>query len=384
MAEQHSSIWPTVIDWGKGKALNTRQRELLQSWLQSNGQLEGWLSVAKPSDSSLDEAFTERGALLQRVVRQLEKGVIALPLAGDWTNWIDPLWRLWIPLALRIDAEARALNQPFVQGILGAQGTGKSTLSRILQLLLDCLDQRAVVLSIDDLYLTYAERCELQKSDPRLVWRGPPGTHDVALGIEVLTKICQGETVVALPRFDKSLHQGRGDRTTPLTVHTPTIVLFEGWFVGALPLPNSQLNSQLNSDTFTFPPPIETLADQQFAKDCNRRLRSYLPLWALLHSLVILRPKDYRWSLQWRQAAEERMIAAGKTGLSAAEIRDFVLYFWKALHPELFITPLTQRTKPSGGKDNQINYKPSLVINICRNHQVGSLHLSLGGHFKRV
>ena len=78
------------------------------------------------------------------------------------------------------------------------------------------------------------------------------------------------------------------------------------------------------------------------------------------------------------------MIAAGKTGLSAAEIRDFVLYFWKALHPELFITPLTQRTKHSGGKDNQINYKPSLVINICRNHQVGSLHLSLGGHFKRV
>ena len=34
------------------------------------------------------------------------------------------------------------------------------------------------------------------------------------------------------------------------------------------------------------------------------------------------------------------MIATGKAGMSDAEIDRFVEYFWKSLHPELFIKPL--------------------------------------------
>ena len=36
------------------------------------------------------------------------------------------------------------------------------------------------------------------------------------------------------------------------------------------------------------------------------------------------------------------MKAQGKTGKSDEEIEEFVEYFWKALHPELFIQPLTK------------------------------------------
>ncbi|MFM2311075.1 MAG: hypothetical protein RLZZ04_351, partial [Cyanobacteriota bacterium] len=62
--------------------------------------------------------------------------------------------------------------------------------------------------------LTYVERQELQQREPSLIWRGPPGTHDLALGLEVI-KQCLDEDYTAqisLPRFDKSLHQGEGDR----------------------------------------------------------------------------------------------------------------------------------------------------------------------------
>ncbi|MEM6868019.1 MAG: hypothetical protein AAF528_06535, partial [Cyanobacteria bacterium P01_C01_bin.121] len=188
---------------------------------------------------------------------------------------------------------------------------------------------------------------------------------------------------------------GQGDRISPAIVESPTIVLFEGWFVGAQPLSAETLNAA----DFSFPPPIETPADRQFARDCNSRLSGYLPLWAFLNDLIVLLPKDYRWSLQWRQAAEYKMMSEGKTGLSAAEISAFVLYFWKALHPELFITPLTLCPQPSdqanGCLHEQVlsdtapsNKNPgqetSLVVSIARSHQVDGLYLPRGGHFKAV
>ncbi len=384
MTESQLDIWPTVIAWGKGHTPSSQQQRQLVNWLQVSGQASVWQPASRPNQS-LDKTLAARGALLQTFVQKLEDKSIALPLAGRWTDWINPLWRLWLPLAQRIDTEQRRLNKPFVQGILGGQGTGKSTLSQVLQLLLGCLGQQAVTLSIDDLYLTYAERRELQRQDPRLIWRGPPGTHDIALGVEVLSATCHRTEPVSLPQFDKSLFDGQGDRTAPLIVDSPTVVLFEGWFVGAVPLPASQLNA----DTFAFPTPIETPADRQFARDCNRSLNAYLPLWSFLHSLVVLKPKDYHWSLKWRQEAEYKMIAQGKTGLSAAEISAFVLYFWKALHPKLFIAPLTQPLSTQSLSrtedfNNCINYRTSLVVDICIDHQVGSLYLPRDGYFEGV
>ena len=386
-----AAIWPIVIAWGQGQHPDTQQMKHLQNWLQSSGQVDVWRIVPH----QLEVALVARASLLQSFVSRLTQHGLTLPIAQDWTDWVKPLWMLWLPLALRIDGNQRALNQPYVQGILGGQGTGKSTLCQILQLLLGCLGQRAVSLSIDDLYLTYAERCELRRKVPELIWRGPPGTHDIDLGLDVLEQVQRNEATIALPQFDKSLHAGQGDRISPAIVESPTIVLFEGWFVGAQPLSAETLNAA----DFSFPPPIETPADRQFARDCNSRLSDYLPLWAILHDLIVLLPKDYRWSLQWRQAAEYKMMSEGKTGLSAAEISAFVLYFWKALHPELFITPLTLCPQPSdqanGCLHEQVlsdtapsNKNPgletSLVVRIDLSHQVDGLYLPRGGHFKAV
>ncbi|MHC5720383.1 MAG: glycerate kinase, partial [Nostoc sp.] len=123
-----------------------------------------------------------------------------------------------------------------IQGIFGGQGTGKTTMCKILSLILDQLGYRTLSLSLDDLYKTYSDRLLLTQQDPRLIWRGPPGTHDVDLGLKVLDQIRQSQSPVMVPCFDKSAYRGAGDRTTPEMVTGVDIVLFEGWFVGVRPI----------------------------------------------------------------------------------------------------------------------------------------------------
>lgn len=255
---------------------------------------------------------------------------------SDRQKMLDYLEKLWLPTALDLAEARQKSDRTLVQGILGGQGTGKTTLGIVLKFILGYLGFTVATLSLDDLYLTYVERQALQQRDPRLIWRGPPGTHDVKLGLEVIERCLQQDNPnqILIPRFDKSAFKGAGDRTKPEAITKPDILLFEGWFVGVRPI---------SEDCFDNPPaPIVTSEDLQFAKDSDRRLRAYLPLWKKLDSLIVLYPKDYRLSKQWRKEAEQKAIATGKSGMSDEEIDRFVEYFWKSVHPKLFIEPLTK------------------------------------------
>ncbi|MBW4432936.1 MAG: glycerate kinase [Pelatocladus maniniholoensis HA4357-MV3] len=266
----------------------------------------------------------------------------------------EVLCNLWLPLATKLVSQRQQLNRPLIQGILGGQGTGKTTLCRVLTLIFQHLGYQTLSLSLDDLYKTYCDRQILKQHDPRLIWRGPPGTHDVELGLTVLDKVRNCELPVSVPRFDKSAHNGAGDRTTPEIVANADIVLFEGWFVGVQPIDPSAFDHP--------PPPIITPDDKAFARDMNRNLRDYLPLWERLDGLIVLYPQDYRLSLEWRKQAEREMIAVGKSGMSNAEIEQFVNYFWCSLHPELFIKPLVE--SPT---------LVDLVIEINSDHSFGNI-----------
>ncbi len=270
---------------------------------------------------------------------------------------LTTLWELWLPWAMQLADARQALDRPLIQGILGGQGTGKTTLTEISRLILRHLDYVAIGVSIDDLYKTYAERQRLKQEDPRLIWRGPPGTHDVNVGMQLLDQVRQGnpQDGILIPRFDKSLYQGAGDRVESERVDEVDILLFEGWFIGARPLDEAALANP--------PEPINSPEDRQFARDSNDRLKAYLPLWQKLDRLMILYPRDYRLSKEWRKEAEHKMIAAGKSGMSDEEIDRFVEYFWCALHPDLFIIPLTQNAE-----------LVDLVIEIKRDHSLGNIH----------
>ncbi|EAZ94248.1 hypothetical protein [Crocosphaera chwakensis] len=273
-------------------------------------------------------------------------------LGFDSFDILSFLWKLWLPLAIELSEEKNKQKSTLIQGILGGQGTGKTTLSHILCLILKQLDYQTITISIDDFYKTYHERQKLKKIDPRFIWRGPPGTHDVELAINVLNQLKNpnNSDSILIPRFDKSLWNGQGDRIEPETMAHPDIVLFEGWFLGVRPIDKTHFNDA--------PLPIKTEEDKQFAKDINEQLKAYLPLWEKLDRLIILYPQDYHFSKQWRKQAEAKMRASGKTGMNEQEVDKFVDYFWKALHPQLFITPLA--------KDPHLI---DLVITIDKNHR---------------
>ncbi|MBI4782164.1 MAG: glycerate kinase [Oscillatoriophycideae cyanobacterium NC_groundwater_1537_Pr4_S-0.65um_50_18] len=289
----------------------------------------------------------ERSHLFQTIYPVLQD--FCVQSLGWQTCPAEMLWDLWLPLAMQLRDWQQDLQRPLIQGILGGQGTGKTTLAAILTQILHVLGLQVCQISIDDLYKTYADRQRLQQADPRFRWRGPPGTHDVELGIALLQRLRQGQPV-EVPRFDKSAYGGQGDRTSPEPLAKADVVLLEGWFVGVRPVEPIAFE--------TAPPPIETEADRAFAREVNDRLQDYLPLWDLLDRLIVLTPTDYRYSKQWRREAEQRMIVAGKPGMTDAEIDRFVEYFWRSLHPELFITPLL-------GQSSAADY----VIELNASHQ---------------
>ncbi len=351
MEFSHSSLRQILQILQLGKSLGKKELEIL-----ANQEL----IEPKPADvfhitsANIREIIRERSLLFQSVITDSDK----FPLRDNHT--LETLWKLWLPLGINLAKKRQSLSHPLVQGILGGQGTGKTTLAKILILILEKLGYKTISISIDDIYKTYAERQLLQKQDSRLIWRGPPGTHDVSLGIEILDKLRQSENqnfdnLIAIPRFNKSLFNGAGDRIEPEIVSKVDIVLFEGWFVGVRPIPE---------ENFDFaPPPIITEADKKFARDMNKKLTEYLPLWEKLDSLIVLYPTDYRFSKQWRKQAEKQMIASGKSGMSDDEIEKFVDYFWKALHPELFIKPLIKNSE-----------FVDLVIEITSDHCLGNIY----------
>ncbi|MEH2118481.1 glycerate kinase [Nostoc sp.] len=307
---------------------------------------------------NVDQVIEKRSHLLKSVFPAFSQFCLT-NLQIEPQKMLQVLWDLWLPLGIKLASQRQQLARPLIQGILGGQGTGKTTMSNVLKLILNQLGYRTLSLSLDDLYKTYSDRLVLTKQDPRLIWRGPPGTHDVDLGLNVLDQIRQLQSPVMVPRFDKSAYGGAGDRTIPEIVTNIDIVLFEGWFVGVRPIDPNVFD--------TAPPPILTDEDRAFARDINLRLHDYLPLWERLDSLIVLYPTDYRYSLEWRKQAEQQMIAAGKSGMSNAEIEKFVNYFWRSLHPELFIKPLV--------KDATV---VDLVIEIHADHSFGKVYCDRG------
>src|ERR1700754_1457487 len=106
----------------------------------------------------------------------------------------------------RFVASIAPATMPFLLGVSGLQGSGKSTLAAAL---IDAARERgwsAVTLSLDDVYLTRAERESLGgEVHPLLRTRGVPGTHDLALLASTLDALDKAapERPVSIPRFDK-------------------------------------------------------------------------------------------------------------------------------------------------------------------------------------
>ena len=71
------------------------------------------------------------------------------------------LWDYWLPLGIKIASQRQQLGHSYIQGILGGQGTGKTTMCGVLKIILQQLGYNCLSLSLDDLYKTYSDRLRL-------------------------------------------------------------------------------------------------------------------------------------------------------------------------------------------------------------------------------
>jgi D-glycerate 3-kinase len=137
----------------------------------------------------------------------------------------------------RLIAERAAPLPPgAVIAINGAQGSGKSTLARLVaEALRDNHGLNAALLSLDDFYLTKAERLELARTvHPLCATRGVPGTHDVSLmarTFDALAAAGPGDRT-PLPAFDKLADDRLPEAQWPAFEGRPDVILLEGWCVG--------------------------------------------------------------------------------------------------------------------------------------------------------
>lgn len=189
----------------------------------------------------------------------------------------------------------------------GAQGSGKTTLAIELQRLLQRRGFACAVLSLDDFYLTLDQRSTLaRRVHPLLQTRGVPGTHDVALALEVIEAL-QRRGEVALPSFDKA-RDDRRPRSEWSRVRSPMqIVLFEGWCLGAPPQSEAELVQPVNALE------REEDADGAWRRGVNAALAGeYQGLFARLDDVVFLAAPDFDVVQRWRleQETELRRSAA--------------------------------------------------------------------------
>lgn len=230
--------------------------------------------------------------------------------------------RIGQPIADLAEAAHLELGRTAVIGLCGAQGSGKTTMAAAVRQLLVERGFTAAVLAIDDLYMPKEERARLAAEvHPLLATRGPPGTHDPALGLDVLAALGRpGE--VFLPQFDKASDTRREVSEWPRVAAPVDVVVFEGWCVGARPQPPEALIAPVNLLE------SEEDADGRWRTFVNTALDgAYQPLFARIDRLALLEPPGFEVVAGWRGEQEAKLRARTGRGQSEAEIARFVAHY---------------------------------------------------------
>ena len=249
----------------------------------------------------------------------------ALPLS--YRGMVDRVHR---PAAEFIAARRRALGRPIVAGLCGSQGSGKSTMSAFLKVLLEAQGLSVAVLSLDDLYLTRAEREQRGREvHPLLRTRDVPGTHDTGLGIALMDVLANGPAEVSLPRFDKAEDDRAAAAEWPRVNAPVDVVLFEGWCVGALPQDDAALAAPVNALE------REEDADGTWRRYVNDRLKTdYAALYGRIDVLALLQAPSFEVVFGWRSLQERKLAEkvareklTGTRVMDPEQIRRFLMFY---------------------------------------------------------
>ena len=263
-----------------------------------------------------------------------------------------------IPLCFWINGKANK-KKPYFVGLAGGQGTGKTTTSSLIKIILSKYFKLNVFrISIDDFYKTRKERIILSKRvHPMLLTRGVPGTHDINMMLNFFKKSKNKKFKrLKLPTFNKAIDDRFSKKHWYDLKKKPDVIIFEGWCVGAKSEKIDTLKKTINS--------MEKTKDQKqiWRKYVNDQLKTkYRKLYSQLNCLIYLKAKDFSLLQKWRLKQERKLwIKSKKSSNTKIMSKQDVLSFMQTYQR------VTQ---------NMFRYMPkyaSIIINLNSNHQIKS------------
>ena len=196
-------------------------------------------------------------------------------------------------------------NKTYIIGLAGGQGTGKTTISSLIKLILSYYFKLNVFkVSIDDFYKTRKERLKLSKTKhPLLLTRGVPGTHDIDMMNKLFSNIKKTKfRTMLIPKFDKSIDDRYNKKFWYKIKKKPDILILEGWCVGAKPEKENTLYTPINK--------LEKNLDskKKWRLHVNNQLKNkYAKLFNQMHSLLYLKAKNFNVLKSWRIKQEKKL-----------------------------------------------------------------------------
>ena len=261
-----------------------------------------------------------------------------------------------IPLCFWISKKANK-KRPFFVGLAGGQGTGKTTISSLIRIILiKYFKLKVFRISIDDFYKTRKERINLSKRiHPMLLTRGVPGTHDINMMLSFFRKAKSKKFKrLKLPTFNKAIDDRFNKKKWYDLKKRPDVIIFEGWCVGAKSEKNITLKKTINS--------MEKTKDQKqiWRKYVNQQLKyKYKKLYSQLNCLIYLKAKNFGLLQKWRLKQERKLLIKSKVKLNSKIMsRGDVINFMQTYQR------ITQ---------NMFRYMPkyaSVILKLNTNHQI--------------
>ena len=226
------------------------------------------------------------------------------------STYLDTVEQWFLPLAEQILHKVSRSNQALLVGVSGCQGSGKSTLAELLVMLLkELMGLNCINLSIDDFYLTYAERQTLARTvHPLLATRCVPGTHDIELAISTINKL-RASGHVNIPRFNKAIDDRLPVADWQRKQAPVDVIVLEGWCL-AVPAQSEQ----------ELLPALNVLEQQEdptgiWRNHVNEQIRTvYTPFYNMIDYLIMLKAPDFAKVFEWRQNQENKLAALQAAG----------------------------------------------------------------------